>query len=113
MTSYRLYFLDDQDHIADATEIEVAGDREALDRAEAQADGRAMELWRLDRVIRKFPAAPGCQSAGECRRKAEALDTLAMMFPERADAYRKAERKWRDLEAKAADLQQRRGRSAP
>jgi hypothetical protein len=37
-------------------------------------------------------------TAQDCHRKAEALATLAMMFPEKADAYREAERRWRELE---------------
>jgi hypothetical protein len=44
-------------------------------------------------------------SARECRDKAEALATLALMFPEKGDAYRDAERRWRDLEAKTADAE--------
>jgi hypothetical protein len=48
-------------------------------------------------------------SEQDCHKKAEALATLAMMFPERADAYREAERRWRDLEAKAADRERRSG----
>jgi len=40
-------------------------------------------------------------SPDECHRKAEALATLAVMFPEKADAYREAERRWRDLEHRA------------
>jgi hypothetical protein len=37
----------------------------------------------------------------ECHKKAEALVTLAMMFPESADRYRAKEQHWRALEAKA------------
>jgi hypothetical protein len=37
----------------------------------------------------------------ECRRKAEALATLALMFPESADRYRAKEQHWRDLAAAA------------
>ena len=37
----------------------------------------------------------------ECHRKAEALATLAVMFPENADRYRANEQHWRRLEAEA------------
>jgi hypothetical protein len=39
--------------------------------------------------------------ADECHKKAEALATLALMFPESAERYRAKERRWRDLEAEA------------
>jgi hypothetical protein len=39
--------------------------------------------------------------AHECHRKAEALATLALMFPESAERYRAKEQHWRDLEAQA------------
>jgi hypothetical protein len=42
-------------------------------------------------------------SARECREQADALETLALMFPEKADAYRDAERRWRELEARTFD----------
>jgi hypothetical protein len=37
----------------------------------------------------------------ECHKKAEALATLALMFPESAERYRAKEQYWRDLEAEA------------
>ena len=37
----------------------------------------------------------------ECHNKAEALATLAMMFPENADRYRAKEQHWRALETQA------------
>lgn len=39
--------------------------------------------------------------AHDCHRKAEALATLAVMFPESAHRYRAKEQHWRDLEAEA------------
>jgi hypothetical protein len=39
--------------------------------------------------------------AQECHRKAEALATLAEMFPENAERYRAKEDHWRRLEAEA------------
>jgi hypothetical protein len=53
--------------------------------------------------------------AHDCHRKAEALATLAVMFPESAHRYRAKEQHWRDLEAEArsgaskAGLNSRRG----
>jgi hypothetical protein len=46
-------------------------------------------------------------SARECRDKADALATLALMFPEKAEAYRDAEQRWRELEAKTIDKEMR------
>ena len=46
-------------------------------------------------------------SARECRDKADALATLALMFPEKSDAYRDAEQRWRELEAKTIDEEMR------
>jgi hypothetical protein len=37
----------------------------------------------------------------QCHKKAEALATLALMFPESADRYRAKEQHWRDREAEA------------
>jgi hypothetical protein len=51
-------------------------------------------------------------SARECREQAEALATLALMFPEKAQAYQDAERRWRDLEARTID-QELRASSGP
>jgi hypothetical protein len=55
MLDYRLYFLDDADHIQGVVEFDCAGDAEAIAHAKTYADGRAMELWRRDRWIRRFP----------------------------------------------------------
>jgi hypothetical protein len=43
----------------------------------------------------------GMNDPDECHRKAEALATLALMFPEYADRYRAKERYWRDQQAQA------------
>ena len=56
MASYRIYYLDDQGHIAHAIEFVLESDAEARAAAEAQRDGRAMELWNLSRVVEKYPA---------------------------------------------------------
>jgi hypothetical protein len=54
MLDYRLYFLDDAGHIQGVVEFDCADDEDAVTQAEGYADGRAMELWRRDRWIRRF-----------------------------------------------------------
>jgi len=54
MLDYRLYFIDDAGHIQGVVELECASDAEAISRAETYADGRAMELWRRERWVRRF-----------------------------------------------------------
>jgi hypothetical protein len=39
--------------------------------------------------------------AHDCHDRAEALATLALMYPEDAERYREKERRWRDLETRA------------
>jgi hypothetical protein len=45
----------------------------------------------------------------ECHRKAEALATLAEMFPEHAERYRDKERHWRALATEAIKRHRRAG----
>ena len=54
MLQYRLYFLDEQGHIANATVIEGADDHDAIAHATAKADGRAMELWHETTRVKCF-----------------------------------------------------------
>ena len=54
MLDYRLYFLDDAGHIQGVVELDCADDAEAVQVAQTYADGRAMELWRRARWIRRF-----------------------------------------------------------
>lgn len=49
----------------------------------------------------------------ECHRRAEALATLAEMFPEDAVRYRARERHWRNLEMQAAERKRRQGTISP
>jgi hypothetical protein len=55
MMSYRLYFLTAEMVIAGASVFDSPTDEEAIEYALARADGRAMELWSLDRFVRAFP----------------------------------------------------------
>jgi len=57
MADYRLYFLDQANHIRGVLEFECDDDRAALEHAAAQADGRRMELWSRARFIRRFDSA--------------------------------------------------------
>ena len=54
MLQYRLYFLDEQRHIARAIMIEGADDQDAIGQAIAQRDGRAMELWQETTRVKSF-----------------------------------------------------------
>ncbi|HEY2050967.1 MAG TPA: hypothetical protein VGH03_16635 [Caulobacteraceae bacterium] len=52
---FRLYFLNQRDHIVEARNLECVDDEAAVEAVESHRDGRAMELWRRDRRIRIFP----------------------------------------------------------
>lgn len=54
MTDYRLYFLDDANHIRGVVEFDSDDDVAAAERAGTHADGRVMELWNRDRLVRRF-----------------------------------------------------------
>lgn len=54
--SYRLFFTDRGGHVLAATEFVCPDDHAARQAAEARRDGRAMELWSLDRVVEKYAA---------------------------------------------------------
>jgi hypothetical protein len=51
---YRLYFLDKSNRIRQAVDMQHEDDAAAVEAAKAQADGRRMELWNQDRVVRRF-----------------------------------------------------------
>jgi hypothetical protein len=55
---YRLYFLDAADRIRHAIDMECEDDATAIATAEPQADGRTMELWNRDRLVRRFARPP-------------------------------------------------------
>ena len=54
MADYRLYFLDQANHIRSVLEFGSDDDAEAAEHARRHADGRTMELWRRDRLIKRF-----------------------------------------------------------
>lgn len=51
MSSYRVYFLDSQDHIRAAREFEAETDEAALRTAREFASGQVVELWNRKRFI--------------------------------------------------------------
>lgn len=54
MTAYRLYFLDLAKHIREVTVIDSECDESACSEADRLADGRPMELWLRDRLVRSW-----------------------------------------------------------
>ena len=56
MPDYRLYFLNSEGNVAHAVELQCSDDEGAIEIAEAQADGRDMELWSLKRKVKVFRA---------------------------------------------------------
>ena len=54
MADYRLYFLDRANHIKNVVEFASDDDGAAAEHALRHADGRAMELWSRDRLVRRF-----------------------------------------------------------
>jgi hypothetical protein len=54
MADYRLYFLDQANHIRAVVEFGSDGDREAAEEARRHADGRTMELWSRARLVQRF-----------------------------------------------------------
>jgi hypothetical protein len=55
MAYYRLYYLEDG-HIRRVLEIDCEDDASAMKIAEQRADGRAMELWELSRIVARWDA---------------------------------------------------------
>lgn len=58
MTTYRLYFLDYAGHINEARSFECDDDEAAARTAADLDDGRSMELWAGERLIRAFRHVP-------------------------------------------------------
>ena len=54
MAEYRLYFLDDDGHIRGVYEFLGEDDFTAAEQAARHADGRGMELWRREHLVRTF-----------------------------------------------------------
>ena len=61
---FRLYYFDAEDHIREAIVLKCEGEEEAVGLAVAKSDGRAMELWMRDHLVRRFPLDPGYRPPG-------------------------------------------------
>ena len=55
VNDYRLYFLDDRNHIVGVRELACEDDECAIALAAKWLDGRRMELWRHDHLINRYP----------------------------------------------------------
>jgi hypothetical protein len=60
---YRLYFLAGES-IQHVVEFESACDDDAIAAAESQGDGSAMELWSLDRRVKRFAVTAKMGASG-------------------------------------------------
>lgn len=58
MLEYRLYYLGDDGHIQGVAEFVSEDDTHAAEDALRRADGRRMELWRREHLIRVFERSP-------------------------------------------------------
>lgn len=58
MADYRLCFLDQANHIRGVAGFVCHDDAAAAERAENHLDGRRMELWSRDRLVRRFDRRP-------------------------------------------------------
>jgi hypothetical protein len=56
MRGYKLYLLDEKDHIRSAMDLECEDDIHAICQAETSANA-PMELWQGARMVKKFPGA--------------------------------------------------------
>ena len=55
MPRYRLFFISPTPrHVTERIEFDAPGDHEAHVHAETLSDGRAMELWEEERVVRVY-----------------------------------------------------------
>ena len=58
MTHYRLYRLDDANHIRQAIDLDCADDDDATTTAATCMDGLAVEVWEKARKVVRLPAKP-------------------------------------------------------
>jgi hypothetical protein len=58
--TYRLYFLDAQNHIEDVEVLHCASDEEASVSAGRHVNGRSLELWDRGRFILRLPKKQSC-----------------------------------------------------
>jgi hypothetical protein len=58
MSDYRVYVVDDDDHIKDRIELDCADDSAAIEYAKQYLNGHDIELWQRDRRIARFDSRP-------------------------------------------------------
>ena len=60
MADYRLYFLDQNNHVRHVVPLaDCADDEAAIRTAVSHSNAQAMELWLLDRLVRRFEPDEG------------------------------------------------------
>ncbi len=57
MRDYRLYFLDNSDHVRRAVDLQCEDDDHAIANAVEHAHPHARELWELSRLVRRFESS--------------------------------------------------------
>jgi hypothetical protein len=58
MAQYRIYQVDPQGHISTPPEVVACeGDQEAAEKAAQFVNGSGVEVWELDRLVIRLPAA--------------------------------------------------------
>lgn len=58
MSDYRVYVIDDHDHIAKRIDLDCADDNVAIEYAKQFINGQDIELWQRDRRIARFDSRP-------------------------------------------------------
>ncbi len=64
MADYRLYLLNRQGRISRALPLVCESDDHAVEEVFAYPHNDGMELWQLDRLVRKFAPNPSSVEAG-------------------------------------------------
>lgn len=55
MADYKLYFLGKTGRVEARLDLQANDDAQAIVLAEREDDGRAMELWHGERVVKRYP----------------------------------------------------------
>lgn len=53
--NYRLYIIGEDGHIERRVDLEADDDPSAIEKAQQFVDGKDLELWHRDGLIRKLP----------------------------------------------------------
>jgi hypothetical protein len=53
---YRFYFLDTNDRIRRAIDVQCSDDNHAIEQAKERLEGRALEVWQASRPVRRVNA---------------------------------------------------------